>query len=308
MGKLLKFSGNNIDRLEVERRNDEWIEEKLSNPNSKVLVYYRSKVLVKKIFTNISLKFLNLGDIKSKGIDPELIILGSISEDIYLATDLAKLDEDFVNDNLLTDSEEFIDCRTAGDQLAQSQGGIISQSKSQLEWNRKNLFCGICGGETLGLRGGQSRKCSKCETELFPRTDPVIITLVSNGDYCLLGQSKGRLSNLNIYSCLAGFVDQGESIEEAVSREIMEESGIKVKDVRYYASQPWPFPWSLMIGCHAEADSEEINYDEHEMHSVKWFHRDEVLSALEEKNDKLNVPGNIAIAHHLIKAWANKEV
>ena len=308
MGKVLKFSGNNIDRLEVERRDDNWIEEKLNDPNSKVLVYYRSKVLVKKIFTNITLKFLSLGDIKSKGIDPELIVLGSIAEEIYLATDLAKLDEDFVKENLLSDSDEFIDCRTAGDQLAQNQGGIISQSKSQLEWNRKNLFCGIDGGETKGLRGGQSRKCLKCEIELFPRTDPVIITLVSNGDYCLLGQSKGRLSNLNIYSCLAGFVDQGESIEEAVAREIMEESGIKVKDVKYYASQPWPFPWSLMIGCHAKADSDEINFDEHEMHSVKWFHRDEVLSALEDKNDNLNVPGNIAIAHHLIKAWANKEV
>ena len=187
-----------------------------------------------------------------------LIILGSISEEIYLATDLSKLDEDLVNKSLLSDSDEFIDCRTAGDQLAQNQGGIVSQSKSQLEWNRKNLFCGICGGKTLGLRGGQSRKCSKCETELFPRTDPVIITLVSNGEHCLLGQSKGRLSNLNIYSCLAGFVDQGESIEEAVAREIMEESGIKVKNVKYYASQPWPFPWSLMIGCHAEADSENL--------------------------------------------------
>ena len=208
----------------------------------------------------------------------------------------------------ISKDEEFIDCRTAGDQLSQAQGGMISQSKSQLEWNRKNSFCGICAGKTEGLRGGQSRKCSSCEIELFPRTDPVIISLVTNGEYCLLGQSKGRLSRLNIYSCLAGFIDQGESIEEAVAREIMEESGIKVKNVKYYASQPWPFPWSLMIGCHAEAETEEINFDEHEMHSVKWFHRDEVLSALEEKNDNLSVPGNIAIAHHLIKAWATKEV
>ena len=123
MGKLLKFSGNNINRLEVERRDDNWIEEKLNDPKSKVLVYYRSKVLVKKIFTNISLKFLNLGDIKSKGIDPELIILGSITDDIYLATDLAKLDENLVIDSLLSDSDEFIDSRTAGDQLSQNQGG-----------------------------------------------------------------------------------------------------------------------------------------------------------------------------------------
>ena len=307
MGKVLKFSGNNIDRLEVERRNEDWVSEKINDPNSKVLVYNRSKILVKKIYSNITVKFLRLGDIRESGIDPKLILLGDLGGEIYLSTDLNDVDEEIVN-GLISKDEEFIDCRTAGDQLSQAQGGMISQSKSQLEWNRKNSFCGICAGKTEGLRGGQSRKCSNCETELFPRTDPVIISLVTNGEYCLLGQSKGRLSRLNIYSCLAGFIDQGESIEEAVAREIMEESGIKVKNVKYYASQPWPFPWSLMIGCHAEAETEEINFDEHEMHSVKWFHRHEVLSALEEKNDNLSVPGNIAIAHHLIKAWATKEV
>ena len=307
MGKVLKFSGNNIDRLEVERRNEDWVSEKINDPNSKVLVYNRSKILVKKIYSNITVKFLRLGDIRESGIDPKLILLGDLGGEIYLATDLNDVDEEIVN-GLISKDEEFIDCRTAGDKLSQAQGGMISQSKSQLEWNRKNSFCGICAGKTEGLRGGQSRKCSSCETELFPRTDPVIISLVTNGEYCLLGQSKGRLSRLNIYSCLAGFIDQGESIEEAVAREIMEESGIKVKNVKYYASQPWPFPWSLMIGCHAEAETKEINFDEHEMHSVKWFHRDEVLSALEEKNDNLSVPGNIAIAHHLIKAWATKEV
>jgi len=307
MGKILKFSGNNIDRLEVRRRDEAWISDKLIDPESKVIVYNKSKVLVKKIFSNITLKFIKLGDIKSKGIEPELILLGDLSGELYLATDLYDFEDDKVN-SILSDGDEFIDCRTAGDQLNLSQGGMISHSKSQLEWNRKNIFCGICGGKTNGQRGGQSRKCLGCDTELFPRTDPVIITLVSNGDYCLLGQSKGRLSKLNIYSCLAGFVDQGESIEEAVAREIMEESGIKVKNVNYYASQPWPFPWSLMIGCQAEAETIEINYDEHEMHSVKWFHRDEVLKALKENNENLSVPGSIAIAHHLIKAWATKEV
>ena len=142
MGKILKFSGNNINRLEVERRDVNWIDSQINDDNSKVIVYYKSKVLVKKIFTNISLKFLTLGEIKSKGIEPEVILLGSISEEIYLTTDLSKFDEDLVN-SLLSKSDEFINCRTAGDQLAQNQGGMISQSKSQLEWNSKNLFCGM---------------------------------------------------------------------------------------------------------------------------------------------------------------------
>ena len=148
------------------------------------------------------------------------------------------------------------------------------------------------------------RRCSECKAEHFPRTDPVVITLVSDNDRCLLGQSRGRVYGLKMYSALAGFVDQGESIEEAVTREIMEEAGISVENIRYHSSQPWPFPWSLMIGCHADAATTEISMDDDEMADVRWFQRDEVLLALEGKNNDLEVPGPIAIAHHLIKAWA----
>ena len=132
--------------------------------------------------------------------------------------------------------------------------------------------------------------------------------VVADGERCLLGQSRGRLAAMNRYSALAGFVDQGEAIEEAVAREVMEEAGIKVKNVRYHSSQPWPFPSSLMIGCHAEADSTDIAMDNEEMTDVQWFDRAEVLLALEGKSEKLLVPGPIAIAHHLIKAWAYGEV
>ena len=110
-----------------------------------------------------------------------------------------------------------------------------------------------------------------------------------------------------MYSALAGFVDQGESIEEAVAREVMEEAGIRVKNVRYHSSQPWPFPCSLMIGCMAEAASTTIHKDDEEMSDVRWFDRQEVLMALEEQSERLTVPGPIAIAHHLIKAWATRE-
>ena len=140
----------------------------------------------------------------------------------------------------------------------------------------------------------------------FPRTDPVVITVVSDtsSNRCLLGQSRGRLSRINMYSALAGFVDHGESIEEAVKREVMEEAGIKINKVCYHTSQPWPFPYSLMIGCLSEAATTTIRVDKEEMADVCWFERDEVLLALDGKSNLLTVPNSIAIAHHLIRAWA----
>ncbi len=128
--------------------------------------------------------------------------------------------------------------------------------------------------------------------------------LLINVDHGLLGLVRGRGSSTNRYSALAGFVDQGESIEDAVAREVMEESGIAIENVRYHSSQPWPFPSSLMIGCHAKAVTMSIQIDEEEMVDVRWFQRTEVLMALQGTSEALTVPGPIAIAHHLIKAWA----
>ncbi|MDO8635340.1 MAG: NAD(+) diphosphatase, partial [Dehalococcoidia bacterium] len=179
---------------------------------------------------------------------------------------------------------------------------------SHVNWHNRNGFCSICGQETFIKRGGQVRQCSKCKTEHYPHTDPVVITLVSDDNRCLLGQSRGRLSRTNMYSALAGFVDQGESIEEAAAREVMEEAGISINNIRYHSSQPWPFPHSLMIGCHADAVTTDIIIDEEEMVDVRWFERDEVLLALEGKSEILVMPGPIAIAYHLIKVWATHDI
>jgi NAD+ diphosphatase len=136
----------------------------------------------------------------------------------------------------------------------------------------------------------------------------VVIMVAHHGDRCILGQSKGRLSRSGMYSALAGFMDQGESIEEAVRREVREEAGIEVGEVKYHSSQPWPFPSSLMIGCHAEAVTTDIHRDEEEMSDVRWFEREQVLRALKEQDPELKVPARVAIAHHIIKAWAEGEV
>ena len=202
----------------------------------------------------------------------------------------------------------FVDARSVTDIISAADAGIVAQARAQVNWHNVNGYCAICGGETLMGRGGQVRKCSKCEKENYPRTDPVIIVVVSDGDRCLLGQSRrGRLNRTNTYSALAGFVDQGESIEEAVAREVMEEAGIEVGTVHYHSSQPWPFPSSLMIGCHADAATTDINFDADEMNDVRWCSRDEEASAVQGRNDNLTVPQPIAIAHHLITAWVKGE-
>jgi NAD+ diphosphatase len=237
------------------------------------------------------------------GIDTTPIFLGLLNDTAHFTVDISgqeKAVSEFSEEN----GFRFVDARSVTDILSPADSGIVAQARAQINWHNVNGFCAICGGETLMGRGGQVRKCSKCEKENYPRTDPVIIVVVSDGDRCLLGQSRrGRLNRTNTYSALAGFVDQGESIEEAVAREVMEEAGIQVGQVRYHSSQPWPFPSSLMIGCHADAATTEINFDADEMNDVRWFSRDEVASALQGKNENLNVPQPIAIAHHLITSW-----
>ena len=159
----------------------------------------------------------------------------------------------------------LVDARSAAGFLSGAETGIVAQARSLLDWHNRHGFCPVCGHRTAMGRGGHVRKCTECRAEHFPRTDPVAIMLVHDGDRCLLGQSRGRLSRMRMYSALAGFIDQGESVEEAVAREVREEAGIAVRNIRYHSSQPWPFPSSLMIGCHVEAATTDIDIDDEEM-------------------------------------------
>ena len=197
-----------------------------------------------------------------------------------------------------------MDVRTAATLLSAEDAGIAAQARAQVDWHARHGFCGACGSPTEPLRGGQQRTCRNCGANHFPRTDPVVIVVVTDGERCLLGQSHGRLSSMRMFSALAGFMDQGESIEEAVRREVAEEAGIQVGAVRYHSSQPWPFPSSLMIGCHADALTTDLRPDDVEMQAVHWFERATVRRALAGDDDELRVPASIAIAHHLIRAWA----
>jgi NAD+ diphosphatase len=187
--------------------------------------------------------------------------------------------------------------------LAAPDLAALAQARSYLHWHAANRFCGRCGNTLAAKGGGTSRVCPSCGNEVFPRVDPVVIMVAIDGQRCLLGR-QARFAP-GMYSALAGFLEPGETIEEAVRREVKEESGIRIGRVAYHSSQPWPFASSLMIGCHAEALSTEIDRDAEELEDCRWFDRAEVRQMLAgEHPQNLKAPMPMAIAHHLLRAFA----
>jgi NAD+ diphosphatase len=185
--------------------------------------------------------------------------------------------------------------------------GILAEAKALLHWHARHRFCANCGASTTLACAGFRRDCGACGAQHFPRTDPVAIMLVAHGGRCLLGRQSRFVPGM--YSCLAGFIEPGETIEDAVRRETLEEAGVRVGAVRYLASQPWPFPASLMIGCVAEALTDELTIDRDELEDVRWFTREEVTLMLDGGHpDGLRGPVHMAIAHHLMRRWLRGEV
>ena len=190
------------------------------------------------------------------------------------------------------------------DILGEALLGEVAQAVSLVHWNADNRFCGRCGSAMEMRIGGYKRVCSACGHSIFPRTDPVVIMLTVDieNDRCLMG--RGAHFTPGMYSCLAGFVEPGETIESAVRRETREESGIEVGRVRYHASQPWPMPHSLMIGCYSEALSTDISRDDLELEDCQWFTRDQVKAMLDMTvTDGRTAPAKGAIAYRLIRDW-----
>jgi NAD+ diphosphatase len=184
--------------------------------------------------------------------------------------------------------------------------GALGQAKSVMYWHAHHRFCANCGAPTRVTAAGWRRECGSCGTHHFPRTDPVAIMLATDGDRCLLGRQARFPAGM--YSCLAGFIESGETLEDAVRREIKEEAGIATGRIIYLASQPWPFPCSLMIGCLAEATSRDLNVDTTELEDARWFTREDARMMLRNAHPaKLFAPPKIAIAHHLLAAWANAD-
>jgi NAD+ diphosphatase len=307
------FAGNPLDRADAKRRDPEWLAAAACDSSSRYLPLWQLNVLLE-MGDSLRLRWLSYADIERLDIGLPPVFLGIADGVAHFAIDISEIGDPSFELNL-PEAVSFSESRGAGMGLADgAETGILAQARAQIGWHKSHRFCSTCGTQTAQEKGGHLRTCPQCNAQHFPRTDPVAIMVIEDGDRCLLGQSHGPLVQIGMFSALAGFIDQGESIEEAVRREIREEAGVQVGEVRYHSSQPWPFPSSLMIGCHGKALSSEITIDAAEMNDVRWFARDEVRAALnhsqesQETQETFKLPGPIAIAHHLIKAWAEDDV
>ncbi|HEX4178824.1 MAG TPA: NAD(+) diphosphatase, partial [Rhizomicrobium sp.] len=209
------------------------------------------------------------------------------------------------------DGGSFAEMRAAAFTLPARDIAIAGQAKALLDWHKRHGFCPNCGYATQFAEAGYKRNCPQCGAEHFPRTDPVVIMLPifkskdGFADECLIGRNL-RFPPL-LFSAFAGFVEPGETMEEAVRRELLEEVELKVGAVTYHATQPWPFPSSLMLGCYAQALNRDFRIDGHEIEAARWLSKDEVRARLANGiEDEMRLPAPIAIAHHLIRDWAHR--
>ncbi|MBK8455819.1 MAG: NAD(+) diphosphatase [Phyllobacteriaceae bacterium] len=295
------FAGNRIDR-QSEMRNDDSATQALADPAARLLVLGGGRAFLK-TGDGVVDPWWTAGE--SAALRPNFgaaVLLGWLGGGPVLAASAG------VDAEAAPAGVKAIDLRSIHVQeLVDPEAlGALAQAASLLAWHAANGFCGRCSGTTSIRGGGIKRHCPACDSELFPRTDPVAIMLAVRENHCLLG--RGRHFPPGMHSCLAGFIEPGETIEDAVRRETFEESGVRIGRVAYHASQPWPFPHSLMVGCFAEALSQDIRRDEAELEDCRWFSRQETRAMLDGAHQGgLFLPPNGAIATHLVRAWAEAD-
>jgi len=304
----LVFSGTRLDRL-AENRKEDCIAQALNHPDAKLMGFARGRVVVSFDDDGIARGLFSVEELEQFAPkNDKMALLGFDQGAPRLAVPLGfnPDDEGFS----LPAPYKAIDYRSLARQslLDHENMGILAHGGALLAWHATNRFCAKCGQPSEAKDGGAKRVCPSCTKEHFPRTDPVVIMLTVSGDKCLLGRSHHFPAGF--YSALAGFVEQGETMENAVRRETFEESGIRVGDVRYHASQPWPFPHTLMIGCYSEALDDTIDMDAAELDDCRWFTRDELKAIIagdgpknEDGSPAVFLPPTMAIASRLLTDW-----
>ncbi len=300
------FAGNPYDRAQHLRRDAGWLAKAIEDRASRFLPLWRLMPLVVD-GAQPALAWQPPDLVRGLATEGSVILLGLEGGRPRFAADVSALTEP-IAEGPLGQAGTFAEVRALAPRLAAGEAGIVAQARALVDWHLRHTFCAVCGAKTTPREGGYMRRCesSSCAAEHFPRTDPVVIMIVARGDSCVLGRQEHFPEGM--YSALAGFVEPGESIEEAVRREVAEEVSVEVGAVRYHSSQPWPFPSSLMIGCIAETAVKSITIDEAELEDAAWFTRAEVRIALAEGEgaDGLRMPPPMAIAHQLALWWAKQ--
>ena len=284
------FAGAYVDRHGHKRADPEWLRASVASDESWFVPVWGTRCLARG--EPVRSVLLRRKDVTQFIDDEEIIFLGMYRDCPAFAIGIDQcVPEPF------TDLGQFHDLRYLGSVLPEDEANLSAHARALVIWHRQQKYCGRCGTPTRADSGGNTRKCTanECGTTIFPRVDPAIIVLVSRGDRCLLGRQKdwpeGR------YSTVAGFVEPGESLEDAVAREVFEETNIKVGNIRYHSSQPWPFPSSLMLGFFAEALSDEIKLNDGELEDARWFSHKEMTSGFPK------LPYRVSIARKLIDTW-----
>jgi NAD+ diphosphatase len=293
------YTGSPLDRAARLREDEDFITRALASPDTLFIPVWRARSLMRGI---------------AEGHPEAVLLTGAAAEAVRMAggswsflglwegRPVFAVDCSSTEDPLPLLPEgmgTFTDLRQVAGLLPPGEASVLAHARGLMHWRTRHRFCGICGAGCEPRSAGHVMACTACGAQHFPRTDPAVIMLVVRGDQALLGHST-RFPNTTMYSTLAGFVEPGESLEEAVRREVEEETGVKVGAVRYHSSQPWPFPSSIMLGFHAEGLSEAIAIDPEELRDARWFSREELRDA---QAHGFSLPRVDSIARRLIEDW-----
>jgi NAD+ diphosphatase len=293
------YSSSPLDRAATRREDTVWIEERLIHHETLFVPVWRNRNLVRGMDEAapeaVFVSGTTAHELRTHG--GPWAFLGMHGEHAMFVVDLSAADDP---GPLLPDSlGQFVDLRSVGWGVARPEAAVLAHARGLMHWRARHRFCGVCGAPCEAKSSGHMMQCTGCNVQHFPRTDPAVIMLVTRDDRALLGHSQ-RFPRANMYSTLAGFVEPGETLEEAVRREVMEESGIQVGAVQYHSSQPWPFPGNIMLGFYGEGLSDDITIDPEEMIDVRWFSRDEIRNP---ETHGFALPRADSIARRLIEDW-----
>lgn len=297
------YAGAALDRAALRRRDATWLAERLADRRTRLVPVWRSHSFVAHGEPPAA-AHLAIETAMELAAQAEFVLLGLVDGAAHFAIDLSHLDDPSA-DPRLAGLGRFVDLRQVGPLLGHEEGALLAYARGLVHWHARHRYCGVCGSPTDSAEAGHVRRCRNpdCGTVHFPRTDPAIIVLVTHGERALLGRQK--VWPPGMHSTLAGFVEPGESLEDAVRREVMEEAGIATVNVRYHSSQPWPFPSSIMLGFTAEALTTELTLGDDELEAAAWFTRDQLKASPEDETFRL--PRRDSIARRLIEDWLADE-